>query len=404
MISFDFDRDCCACTACVNICAHSAINMILNEDGFLMPVVDMHKCTDCGLCEKVCPHLNTTMDIESFSMDSFSGKKSYLYFSKNGNREKSASGGFVHDSYRKCLSDNGMIAGCVWNKEMEAIHIVTNKDENLAALQSSKYVQSNLQDTYKQIRIFLREGKSVVFCGTPCQTAGLHHFLGKADTSNLLSIALICHGVASPGVWKRWVRIMEMKYHGKLVDVNMRDKSYKGYTTSYSKYTFVDDCERTDTKQARTRIVGMPTFLADPYLFLFTDDLYIRRSCNHCQFKATQSLADIIVGDYYASIPEAGNLGCSSLIALTDKGDRFVHSLDGVLYEIEIAKIAQSMLYKSVKENPRRKEFFDLYRKTTDTQETMFTSFLPLRFKVKKTLNQMGVFNYWLMLKRKIKK
>ena len=401
MIHFDFDKDCCGCTACVNSCNHGAITMKANAEGFLMPVVDESKCVDCGLCDKVCPYLNTSTDISHFSLENFCDKKAYLYFSNDKRRKESASGGFVYDIYNKMLKEGGLICGCVWNENMEAVHIVSDKMEDIHRMQSSKYVQSNMQDSYMIIRRALRDGKRVAFCGTPCQTAGLNTYLGKTDRSNLISICLICHGVPSPGVWNRWKRIMEKKYNGDLIDVNMRDKSYKGYGTSYVRYGLIARQHVvgrvSDQRHASlsARNVGIPTFLADPYIFLFTDDLYLRHSCNHCQYKADNNGADIIVGDFYQSIPEAGNDGCSCLFAMNEKGEQYIKGLDGVVVPTDYKTIGSvnGMLWKSVNEHPRRNEFFTRFQSDTFLSETLFTDFLPFRFKIKKVLNKCGLFS-----------
>lgn len=398
MIDFDFDKWCCGCTSCASACPTDAITLQPNEEGFLMPYVDKTKCIECGKCDRSCPHLNTSEDMSDFSLKSFEGKPSYLYFSNQEERINSASGGFVYDAMRAAINNNGVICGCVWDDKMKAVHIVSDKKEDLQRMQSSKYVQSDLTGCYPEVRKALKTQRKVVFCGTPCQTAGLKHYLGKTDTLNLISICLICHGVASPLVWKKWTEVIEKKFKGKLVNVNMRDKSYKGYSTSYSKYTL------RSALNENTKNVGMPTFLADPYIFLFTDDLYLRKSCNRCQYKADQNGADIIVGDFYESTPSAGNLGCSCIMAMTEKGRQFVKSLDGEILESDYKTVGvvNPMLWTSVKEHPRRAEFFAVMKSGMLSGEKLFTSFLPMRFKIKKILNQCGVFNLYLGFKRKI--
>lgn len=396
MINFDFDRDCCGCTACANSCNHGAITMRANSEGFLMPNVDKDKCVDCGLCDKACPHLNTSTDRSLFSLESFKDKKAYLYFSRDIRRKNSASGGFVLDVYRRVLKNGGLVCGCEWNANVEAVHVVSDSEIELFKMQSSKYVQSNMQDGYKLIRKALREGRQVAFCGTPCQTAGLNSYLGKMDRSNLISICVICHGVPSPGVWNAWKTIMENKYNGKLVDVNMRDKSYKGYATSYVRYVFSIQQASDSHTSTKLRYVGMPTYLSDSYVFLFTNNLYLRHSCNHCQYKADQNGADIIVGDFFQSIPDAGNDGCSCLYAMNDKGNSLIQSLPGELKIADYKTIGSvnSMLWNSVEEHPRREEFFKRYKSTMNPEEKMFSDFLPIRFKVKKIMNQLGIFAF----------
>jgi len=146
MIDFDFDKWCCGCTSCASACPMGTITMQSNDEGFLMPVVDEDKCINCSKCDKVCPHLNNSEDFSGFSLDSFKGKPSYLFFSNRDERINSASGGFVYEAMRQSLSEGGLACGCVWNQDMKAVHIVSGKPEDLHRMQSSKYVQSDMSE------------------------------------------------------------------------------------------------------------------------------------------------------------------------------------------------------------------------------------------------------------------
>ncbi len=395
MIDFDFNEYCCGCTSCANTCHVNAIRMQANDEGFMMPIVDLAKCIGCGLCEKACPHLNTNVDIAKFSLDDFKDKRAYLYYSKSAERNHSASGGFVNDLFRRTFNRGGWFCGCAWDENMNACHKVSNREEDLRRMQSSKYVQSDVGTCYKEVKRLIKEGKSVSFCGTPCQTAGLKFFLGKDyESDNLVSVCLICHGVPSPKVWNKYKDCLEKKYKGKLVDVNMRDKSHKGYSSSYVKYTFGDCASDGHTSLDSTRNVGVPTFLADPYIYLFTYNTFLRNSCYHCSFKGDNSGADIIVGDFYASTEGAGDMGCSSLIVLTKKGDKMLRALSGVVVDstpIDVCGV-NTMIYRSVYRNPQRNAFFQRMEKKDRGDISFITEFLPARFYIKKYLNKVGLF------------
>jgi coenzyme F420-reducing hydrogenase beta subunit len=358
-----------------------------DQEGFSMPVVDHSKCIDCGKCDKACPWLNIGKHASAHTIRDFDNSKAVLYYSKRDRRKYSASGGFVYDLYMKLLSEGGIACGCIWDNNVEAIHIVSDLEEDVEKMQSSKYVQSNLRNCYTEIRTALKADKKVVFCGTPCQTAGLWQFLGKSNTENLISVCLLCHGVPSPEVWERYKRNIERKYQGKIIDVNMRDKYRKGYKTSYARYAL-------DRKNGILNLYKA-TYLEDPYIFLFTDDLYLRKSCYHCPYKGSNSRADIIAGDFYASAPGAGRWGCNCVISLTPKGDRVMSRMEGVSIKSDIYTVGSvnTVLWKSATRNSKRREFFDRMKQQGNDDMSLFDDFLPLRFQIKKLLYKMGLFH-----------
>lgn len=48
-------EECCGCTACYASCPQNAISMVVNEEGFEYPQIDVNKCIRCYQCIKVCP-------------------------------------------------------------------------------------------------------------------------------------------------------------------------------------------------------------------------------------------------------------------------------------------------------------------------------------------------------------
>ena len=402
MIDFDFEEFCCGCTSCAKSCPVGAIEMRQNKEGFLMPVIDENKCTDCGLCNKRCPYLNINADIAGFSLNDFNGKPAYLYYSNKKSRQNSASGGFVNDVFSKFVKEGGYVCGCVWDEELRANHIVSNNDSDLPKMQSSKYVQSDLSSCFSEIRELIKSGEKVAFCGTPCQTAGLRQYLGRfADTEQVVLICLICHGVPSPKVWDYYKKCLEKKFHARMTNVNMRDKSEKGYAFSYVRYTFNKKDNNAVSGRSLETSASWPTYLSDPYIFLFTDNLYLRNSCYHCKYKSVNTGADIIVGDFYASTPGAGNGGCSCLVAMTEKGDKTIKSLDGTIKASSIDEIGSvnGMICHSVKMHPKRKQFFADLDNNLDMDMNLFKKYLPFRFCIKNILYKIGLFN---ILKRMI--
>lgn len=189
--------DCTGCMACVNVCAHHAISVVQDKEGFDRPQIDESLCVDCGLCAKTCPinhHPLATEPIEIYSG----------WSSNEAVRINSSSGGAFTEIARPVLEDGGVVFGCTLNDKLQAEHIYVETLEDLENnLRGSKYVQSRIGNTYEQAKDFLRQGRKVLFSGTPCQIAGLRNYLRK-DYENLLTVDLICHGVPSPLIFEEY--------------------------------------------------------------------------------------------------------------------------------------------------------------------------------------------------------
>lgn len=197
MLQITDKSKCCGCNACVQRCPKQCIVMYKDREGFLYPVIDTAVCIDCGLCEKVCPVLNQNN----------ARKPLQVFAAKNKNeiqRLYSSSGGIFILLAEQTIQNGGVVFGARFDQNWEVEHCYAETIEELQPLMRSKYVQSRIANTYKEVEAFLRHGRRVLFVGTSCQIAGLHKFLRK-DYDNLLTVDFICHGVPSPGVWYKYL-------------------------------------------------------------------------------------------------------------------------------------------------------------------------------------------------------
>ncbi|MFO7972651.1 MAG: coenzyme F420 hydrogenase/dehydrogenase beta subunit N-terminal domain-containing protein [Desulfobacterales bacterium] len=138
---------CTGCAACLVSCVHNAIEMVADHEGFLYPQIDDSKCTQCGNCTQVCP-------VESDSIVPNDATNSTVYAGWAKDREvllQSTSGGIFSEIAFKILDAGGVVFGAAYDDAMTVKHIAVEDREGLAALRGSKYVQSDVNDTYRQV-------------------------------------------------------------------------------------------------------------------------------------------------------------------------------------------------------------------------------------------------------------
>lgn len=347
MINIKHKQDCCGCSACVQRCPKQCILLHEDEEGFLYPKVEQEICIDCGLCEKVCPVLHQAEERVPLE----------VYAAKNPNeqiRMESSSGGIFTQLAEQTIDSGGVVFGVKWNEHFEAVHAYTETKEDLAAFRGSKYVQSQVGETFKQAEQFLKQGRQVLFSGVPCQIAGLKKFL-KKEYDNLLSVDIICHGSPSPGVFRWYMseQIQKLRYGAirqsqqlpllqipsidvvaqqngiKIKQINFRDKS-----TGWKSYSFQLQYEDWDIKNTKTY-----TLIADKnsYMRGFLKDLYLRPSCYSCSAKLGKSGSDITLGDFWGIqriMPEIDdNRGVSAVLINTLKGKNALLTINAELHK-----------------------------------------------------------------------
>lgn len=201
-------KDCTGCQACVNACPKSAISMKADSLGFLYPQIDSQKCVSCGLCEKSCPILHKRKD-------SRQEPDAYAFISKS-DRKKSSSGGAFSMFARYILANGGVVFGAHIDENLKVFHTYVEKMDDLDLLRGSKYVQSYIGNSYKEAKSFLKQGRQVLFSGTPCQVAGLYAYLGDNNFDNLLiTLDLVCHGVPNQHTFDSYCKKLSSEHQDK---------------------------------------------------------------------------------------------------------------------------------------------------------------------------------------------
>ena len=273
-------QNCTGCGACFNICPKNSIIMQSDEYGFYKPVIDEDKCIDCGLCEKVCPLDNhKSQNIE----------RPQVYAFQNSDEEtlyKCASGGAFAKLAKYVIEQGGIVYGVVYDGNMVVCHSRTDNLTDLEKMYSSKYVQSDTRNTFKQAKEDIEESKLVLFSGTPCQIAGLKSYLQK-DYENLLTVDLVCHGVPSPLVFEKYKQefMAKLPKGEKYININFRSK-IEGWSPKLITTTTTTTTTTTHANH-------------DDYMRAFLSNLSINTSCLNCQFNKLPRIADLSIADFW---------------------------------------------------------------------------------------------------------
>jgi len=311
MISITDKTKCCGCCACVDSCAHKAISLKTDIEGFWYPVVDNEKCVECGLCEKVCPELHIT-DLKK--NDYPKPSKTIAAIHRNMRiRWDSTSGGAFTALADAMYRQGGYVSGAIYNEDFSVRNYISNIPEDLVKIRSSKYLQSKAEGVYEEIRSLLRKGEKVLACGTPCQMAALRSFLRK-DYENLIIVDFICRGVNSPKVYRKYLDSLERKYGGKVVYVKAKNKEL-GWRNLTRKVVF-DNGE-----------VYYGVRMEDDFRRGYHTNVFCRPSCYTCQYKGFPRIADITIADFWG-IEKVdknldNNIGTSMILLNSQKGVKY---------------------------------------------------------------------------------
>ena len=382
MIKITDKQDCCGCAACVQRCPKHCISMVEDEEGFLYPVVDGAVCIDCGLCEKVCPMINRP---EKLSVkDVFAVKNR-----DEAERMASSSGGVFIALAKKTLERGGVVFGAVFDGNWEVKHTSAETLDGVKPMMGSKYVQSRMENCYREAETFLKQGREVLFTGSPCQITGLRNYLRK-DYPNLLAVDFLCHGVPSPGVWRRYLdetfgRSARRASAGKntvlspslksapvITGIDFRDKKSFGW----KKYSFVVRGESA-SKADKNSVLLSDIHRDNPFMRGFLSDVYLRPSCYACKCKNGVSHSDLTIADYWGIsrlMPDFDDdRGVGLVLVNTSVGKEAFAALDMEVRQstLEDARRCNGGFKEAVAKHPKREMFFQSFARDTSVAQAV---------------------------------
>lgn len=356
MIQIKEKKECCGCSACQQICPKHCITMKEDTEGFYYPIVDMKNCVDCHLCEKVCPIKSKKRNNDNIL--------AYAAFSNEMDiRLQSSSGGIFSVIAEYVLENNGIVFGAALNDNQLVNHIAIDNLDNLNKLRGSKYIQSQINKTYKEAEKYLKDGRSVLFTGTTCQIAGLKTFLRK-EYENLITVDVLCHGVPSEKVWKKYLQFQEETNKSGLQDVYFRNKD-----NGWKKFEVLINFKNGEKYQKAN--------MEDSFMRLFLANICLRPSCHDCHFKSLDRPSDFTIGDSWGIenyMPEMDDdKGTSVVLLHTEKGKKIFEKLQSQMTfkKAEVDKILPPTAdsRKSVAPHPKREQLFEMLNQDAEIEQ-----------------------------------
>lgn len=272
---------CTGCGACASSCAVKAISMVRDDEGFLQPIINRDKCKECGLCQKRCPELNPLERLD------YSHQKAYAVISKN-DRNVSSSGGAFSVFARWIIGQGGFVVGATMDEHFYVHHIMVDSIDQLSLLRGSKYVQSDLKNTYKEVKLKLINRQKVLFTGTGCQVAGLYAYLGGKRYEGLLyTLDLVCHGAPSQGAFDSYIKKLQKK-------IALSGENIKGFR--FRKFDSWDYRPAIKLSESKEHILVLSD---NVYMDAFFAGLTFRESCFNCQYCNTQRIGTFTIADFW---------------------------------------------------------------------------------------------------------
>lgn len=367
---YEFKYDCCGCSACYSICPVNAIRFIIDEEGFRYPYIHQDLCVNCKKCEMVCPLKSKY--VSSNPLHIYAAKNKYESI-----REKSSSGGVFSLLADFFEANGGVIYGAAFDEKHTVRHM---RAENVVEWQKfcgSKYVQSDLKGVFSQIKADLKQGREVLFTGTPCQIDGLKQYLKQEKVSSgfLLTCDIVCHGVPSPLIWREYLEYLQNVSGREIESISFRDKSRLGWHNSTLTIKDKEQCLILDETQRENY-----------YFQLFLCHEIIRPACHKCRYSNFSRVGDITLGDFWGIEKNFKQFdddkGVSLVMVNTEAGKNIWGAIqnNAEYFEVSREQCIQPNLEMPSEEGLGRKRFWHWYKTYGFKRTGQSRGYLPMNF------------------------
>lgn len=336
---------CTGCAACCNGCPKGAIRMVSDREGFLYPQVT-DGCVQCGHCTHICPVLK--------QREPRTEPACFAVWTEDEDvRRCSTSGGAFTALAEYVLEGGGVVFGAALDDRLHVTHIAVKNGHDLHRLRGAKPIQSDVGETYQQVRLYLDQGRQVLFSGTPCQVDGLYRFLGE-HPERLVTCDVVCGGVCSPGLWDKLIQSMAYVKQRRPVSVDFRGK-LPGEVQRRFRVEF-EGGGHYDAPLAKSELGrGMAR------------GLVMRPACHTCTYTSVDRPGDVTLGTLKAaSLPvEEQRKGVDLLLINTAKGAQIFDTLPlrRCRFDLKDAVAADTSLRTPFPMSPDRSRFFDALEK-----------------------------------------
>ncbi|MDE7446796.1 MAG: Coenzyme F420 hydrogenase/dehydrogenase, beta subunit C-terminal domain [Lachnospiraceae bacterium] len=343
-------RYCTGCQTCIQICPVYAIKKKVDDEGFYRIEIDEERCTGCGKCIDVC-HVNVPKQLLLRTP-----KQLLACINKDSEiREKSSSGGVFSELAKAVIYQGGIVFGARMDENLIVSHIGIDREEQIARLRGSKYVQSDLKDTFCKVKEYIAQNKRVLFSGTPCQVAALKRYIGYSQ--NLYTVDIVCHGVTSPQFFEDYKKQLEILY-GPIKSISFRDKA-----AGWENYSINVEFENRDR--------FLKQRFQEPFTNGFLKELINAEVCHRCQYARGERSGDITLADFWGFQEKEKKIlnddkGISACMINSMKGMELYHMIEDKLVseerEYESLKNCNRPLKNPSLKNPDRENFWRDYR------------------------------------------